>query len=132
MMNVYEFLQKLGLFYPSNESDNVFKERINEYANSILIKIRQTKHQYNYDKVFNHILQTYKFKTFPSLPDILEALSYGIMIEENYSGQEGKTITLNVHGHDVEFTIVPNHWEGVKTISEVRQDIAKMRRKEVV
>ena len=122
-MNVYEFLNKLGLFYPSNESDNVFKERINEYANNILIKIRQTKHQYNYDKVFNHILQTYKFKTFPSLPDILDALPHGIMINENLSGCEGQTITRLINGRNIEFTIVPNSWENVKTVSELDKAI---------
>lgn len=125
MMNVYEFLQKLGIFYPSNESDNAFKERINEYANNILIKIRQTKNQYNYDKVFNHILQTYKFKTFPSLPDILEALPYGVVIIENYSGQEGEVIKQKFGNFEYVFTVVPNHWENVKTISEVRQDIMR-------
>lgn len=131
MITVYQFLEKLNYFYPSNEREEVFKERTQEYANSIIVKAHNTKQKYDYDKVFSYILQTYKYKTFPSLPDILAALPYGVIIEESYSGHEGEVIKRVINGHEYEFTVVPNHWQGVKTISELDREIEERTKREI-
>lgn len=131
MITVYQFLEKLNYFYPSNEREEVFKERTQEYANSIIFKAHNTKQKYDYDKVFSYILQTYKYKTFPSLPDILAALPYGVIIEESYSGREGEVIKRVINGHEYEFTIVPNHWQGIKTISELDREIEERTKREI-
>lgn len=131
MITVYQFLEKLNSFYPSNEKEELFQERANEYANNILLRAQNRKEKYDYDKVFSHILQTYKYKTFPSLPDILDALPYGIVIQESYSGREGETIKRTCRGYEYEFTVVPNHWEKVKTISELDADIEEREKREI-
>lgn len=131
MITIYQFLEKLNTFYPSNEKDEIFKERQNEYANNIIHRAHNKREKYDYDKVFSHILQTYKYKTFPSLPDILEALPFGVVVEESYSGKEGEVIKRTLNGYEYEFTIVPNHWENVKTISQLDEDIEERTKKEI-
>lgn len=130
MITVYQFLEKLNKFYPSNEPEELITERVNEYANIILEKAHINHCKYDYDKIFKHIMQTYKYKTYPSLPDILDALPFGHEIEESYSGREGEVIKRVVNGYEYEFTVVPNHWDKVKTISELDEDIAE-RTKEI-
>lgn len=125
MLSVYDFLFKLNKFYPTNEKDEIFEERVNEYANAILARCKEKDVKYNYDKVFSHILQTYKYKTFPSLPEIIENLEFGTMVQESYSGHEGETVKRVLNGYEYEFTVVPNHWKGVKTIDKLDEDIKK-------
>lgn len=123
MLTVYEFLKKLKKFYPINESDDIFAERMGEYANAIFARSQEKKIKYNYDKVFSHILQNYKYKTFPSLPEIIDNLEFGIIVEESYSGREGETIKRMLNGYEYEFTVVPNHWQNVRTIEQIDEDI---------
>lgn len=127
-MNAFEFLIKLNSFFPSNESEELFKERMNEYVNSIVHKSQTSKCQYDYDKVFTYILETYKYKAFPSLPDILDALPKG-KIYNNCTSTE--TIKRVINGIEYEFTIVPNHWENVKTIGEIDAEIRGRKKKEI-
>ncbi len=124
-MNAFEFLNKLNAFYPSNESDSVFKERVSEYVDSIVRKGQQNRCKYDYEKVFTYILENYKYKTFPSLPDILNALPKGRIVELKFSGREGDEIMRKYRGYDYEFTVVPNHWEKVKTIKELNEEIER-------
>ena len=123
MITVYDFINKLNKFYPSNEKEEIFAERANEYANNIILRSHNKREKYDYDKVFNHILQTYKYKTFPSLPEIIDNLEFGIIVEESYSGREGETIKRVLNGYEYEFTIAPNHWQNVRTIEQIDEDI---------
>ena len=127
-MNTVEFLQKLNTYYPSKEDNVTFNDRIKEYSNSICKYIYEHKQKFDIDKVFSKILETYRYKTFPSLPEIFDAMPYGAIlptIEESLSGREGQTITRTLHGHVYEFTVVPNSWDGIMTISELDRDIAR-------
>lgn len=130
MLSVYDFLFKLNKFYPTNEKDEIFEERVNEYANTIIARCQEKKERYNYDKVFSHIMQTYKYKQFPSLPEIIDNLQFGLIVEESYSGHEGEVIKRVINGHEYEFTVVPNHWKGVKTIEQLDKEIEQRRKEE--
>lgn len=131
MTSVYDFLNKLNRFFPSNEKEETLKERVNEYSNSILLKAQNNHCQYDYDKVFSYLIQNYKYKTFPSLPDILDALPYGVVKRESYSGREGDVIKKTINGIEYEFTVVPNHWTNVKTISELDEEIERRKQREI-
>lgn len=125
-MNAFEFLNKLNTFYPSNESDAVFAQRVNEYADSIVHKSQINKCQYDFERVFTYILENYKYKGFPSLPDILNALPKGKIYKSCTSDQ---IIKRFINGMEYEFTVVPNHWDNVKTISELSNDIKGRKQK---
>ena len=45
------------------------------------------------------------------------------MIQERYSGREGEVIKRTLNGIEYEFTVVPNHWDKVKTIEQLDKDI---------
>lgn len=130
-MNVIEFLNKLNTFFPSDETNEVFDERLNEYAKSIVNKAQIHGCQYDYNKAFSYLLENYKYKTFPSLRDILETLSKSAFKKADYSGREGEVIKRVINGMEYEFTIIPNHWEKVKTISEVNAEIRRRTNKEI-
>lgn len=129
-MTVYEFLKKLNRFYPTKEKEEIFTERVNEYADIILARSRERGEKYDYDKVFKHIFQTKEYSTYPSLPEILKALEYGIIVQESFSGHEGEVIKRVINGHEYEFTVVPNHWKGVKTIEQLDKEIEQRRKEE--
>lgn len=125
-MSVYDFLGKINDFFPSGDKKEIVTQKINEYAGCILDYVNKQKKQYDYDKIFKQLLISYKYKTFPTLSDILEVMPYGAIIVRpnvSYSGDEGKTIKRVINGHEYEFTIVPNMWDNVMTISELDRDI---------
>lgn len=124
-MKIFDFLRELELFYPMNESDEKVEKRISSYAEIILRETLKTGETYDYEKIIRHIQRNYRYKTFPSLPDILDYLPVGIVIEEHYSGRDGEVIKRVVNGYEYEFTIVPNHWTGVKTVEQLDKDILR-------
>lgn len=129
-MNVYDFLQKLNVFYPTNESDKVFKERVEEYAKSIIAKLTTKKCRCDYEKVFMYILENYKYKTFPQLPDILDALPQGYrLIPTEQSADSGALIRIVMtNGNRYDYVIA--NFDGVNTLESIKRkfstDIAKI------
>lgn len=130
-MTVYEFLNKLNNYFPSQDKDEIFKEKLNDYSNCIIDYVRKQGKKYDYDKIFKQLLFTYKYKTFPSLPDIIEAMAFGVIIPTvQETGKEGEVIKRVINGIEYEFTIVSNSWDNVMTISELDADIARRTKKE--
>lgn len=124
-MKIFDFLRELELFYPMSESEEKVEKRISAYAEIIQREALKTKETYDYQKIIRHLQRTYRYKSFPSLPDILDAMPVGIVIQERYSGREGEVMTRQVNGITYEFTVVPNHWEKVKTIEQLDKDILR-------
>lgn len=106
MITVYEFLDKLNKFYPSNDKDEVFKERVNEYSKEIL-NIAQSKDvEYDYEKIFSHILKNYRYRTFPTLADIINVLDIGIIEKNKECIDAGKVIVVTLpNGFKYDFVI---------------------------
>ena len=121
-MKIFDFLRELELFYPMNESDEKVEKRISAYAEIIQGETIKTGKKYDYKKIIRTIQRHYRYKTFPSLPDILEYLPSGVVIEQSYSGREGEVIKRKLWGIEYEFTVVPNHYDA-KTIEELDKDI---------
>lgn len=124
-MKIFDFLRDLEVFYPMNESEEKVEKRISAYAEIIQGEVLKTGKKYDFKKVLASIIRNYRYKTFPSLPDILDSLPVGIVIDEQYSGREGEVITRVINGFPYEFTIVPNHWERVKSISQLDEEILR-------
>jgi hypothetical protein len=61
----------------------------------------------------------------PTTSKIFEYLYAGRVINESYSGREGEVIKRTLNGIEYEFTVVPNHWEKVKTIEQLDNDILR-------
>lgn len=129
-MEVTQFLEELALLYPPDQKDPFkVKALLSIYAENILREIHRTSKKYDFLKLSRHIQRNYKYQKFPSIPVLLEYLPYGEIIQESYSGEEGKVIKRVFRGVEYEFTIVPNHWD-VKTISQIDREIARRAAKE--
>jgi predicted RNA-binding protein len=124
-MKIFDFLRELEVFYPMGASDEKVEKCISSYAEIIQRETLKTGEKYDYEKVIRHLQRNYRYKSFPSLPDILDALPFGIVIEERYSGREGEVIKRIINGIEYEFTIVPSHWTGVKTISQLDAELQR-------
>ena len=130
-MDVTQFLEELALLYPPEQKDPFkVKSILSLYAEHILREIQRTGKKYDYLKLSRYIQRNYKYQKFPSIPVLLEYLPYGEIIQESYSGDEGKIIKRIINGHEYEFTIVPNHWGNVKTISQMDREITQRPAKE--
>lgn len=136
-MNVREFLGELQFFFPLERKKEDIPKILEGYADDILFEINKDKWKgYNCD--FNLLLKAvrakYTFNTFPNVAKILEIIPDAMVIKpkkESYSGKEGEVIKRTLNGIEYEFTIVPNHWEKVKTISELDEDIENRTKKEI-
>ena len=136
-MNVREFLAELQLFFPLERKKEDIPRILEGYADDILFEINKDKWKgYNCD--FGLLLKSvrgkYTFNTFPSIARILESIPDAMVIKprkESYSGKEGEVIKRIINGMEYEFTIVPNHWEKVKTISELDREIEQRTKKEI-
>ena len=124
-MKIFDFLRELELFYPMGVSDAKAEKLISSYAEIIQRETLKTGETYDYEKIIRHLQRTYRYKSFPNLPDILDALPVGVVVEERYSGREGELIKRTLNGIEYEFTVVPNHWEKVKTIEQLDNDILR-------
>ena len=120
-LNAHSFVCELGAFFAVAGSEKDKAERFDRYATLIAEEVSKLKCNYNYDK----LLKFYELtkEKFPPVADIISNLPIGI--EKSYSGREGETIKRVVNGHEYEFTVVPNHWTGIHTISELDRDIAR-------
>ena len=120
-MDLREFLRQLALFFPLRGTEEQKRAKIESYVELLSGDIHSKYDNFN----FEALLRVLKLscESFPSLKDIREKLPYGRVIKESYSGREGEVIKRIVNGIEYEFTIVPNHWEKVKTIEQLDKDI---------
>lgn len=129
-MNAHKFISELGIFYAVGGNERDKAERFDKYATLIAEEVnKQYKGQYNYEKLLKYIQINYE--KFPSVKTILEVLPIGKEITASYSGREGEVIKRVINGIEYEFTIVPNTWDNVMTISELDRDIEQRNKKEV-
>jgi hypothetical protein len=106
MTTIYEFLDKLNKFFPSNDKEDVFQERVNEYSKEILGIANGKNVEYDYDKIFSHILKNYRYKTFPTLADIINVLDEGIIQKTQECIDAGKVIVVTLpNGYKYDFVI---------------------------
>lgn len=130
-MEVTQFLEEMVLLYPPEQKDPFkIKSILSIYAEHLLREIQRTGKRYDFLKLSRYIQRNYKYQKFPTIPSLLEFLPYGEIYNESFSGNEGKVIKRKYRGVVYEFTIVPNHWEGVKTIEQLDREIALKTAKE--
>lgn len=122
-MNAHSFMSELGNFYAVGGSEKDKAERFDKYATLIAEKVATYKGLFNYERLLRYI--EINFEKFPSLKMILDNLQIGRELQTCLSGNEGETIKRVINGHEYEFTVVPNHWDGVMTVSELDRDIAR-------
>lgn len=125
-MDILNFLNELALLYPMEQKEpEKVKSILDIYTAHIMQEISNTGKKYDFHKIARYIQRNYKYKNFPSIPTLLQYLPVGVVIDESYSGDEGKSFNRRCRGYDYAFVIVPNHWEKVKTLKELEKSIKK-------
>ena len=128
-MNIREFLSELQLFFPLERRKEDIPKIFEGYVDDILYELSKDKYK-GYDCDFEILLKTvrskYTFKEFPSIAKIIDFIPEALVTkprQTSYSGREGEVIQREINGHIYEFTIVPNHWQNVKTIDQLDEEI---------
>lgn len=136
-MNVREFLAKLQFFFPLDRKKEDIPIILEEYANDLLFEINKHKWK-GYDCDFEILLKAvrseHKWKELPNVSNIIKLIPEAMVRSKtvkSYSGREGEVVKRTINGQEYEFTIVPNHWDKVKTISELDIEIAERTKKEI-
>ena len=120
-MDLREFLRQLALFFPLRGTEEQKRAKIESYVELLSGEIHSKYDNFNYEALLKILKMSYD--TFPALKDIRKHLDYGKVIKESFSGREGEVIKRTLNGVEYEFTIVPNHWDKVKTIEQLDKDI---------
>lgn len=122
-MDLREFLRQLALFFPLHGNEEQKRAKIESYVDLLGGEIHSRYKDYNYEALLKILKMSYD--SFPALKDIRKHLDYGKIVRESYSGREGEVIKRTLNGIEYEFTVVPNHWEKVKTIEQLDNDILR-------
>jgi hypothetical protein len=122
-MDLREFLRQLALFFPMGGNEEHKRAKIESYVELIGNEIHSKYDNFNYEALLKILKLSYD--KFPTIKEVMSKLPYGKVIKESYSGREGEVIKRTINGIEYEFTIVPNHWEKVKTIEQLDNDILR-------
>lgn len=120
-MDLREFLKQLALFFPLRGTEEQKRAKIESYVELLSGEIHSKYDNFNFEALLKVLKLSYD--SFPTIKDIRKHLDYGKVIKESYSGREGEVIKRTLNGIEYEFTIVPNHWTGIKTIEQLDKDI---------
>lgn len=120
-MNLFEFLRKLEAFYPLNESQEKVDNRLSSYVDILEGEIVKRGKRYDYSKVLKHIQMNYRYKQFPSLPDILDFLNTGEIRESLSCKDEGGLVVIRAENHIYGFEIAPFG----RTLEDIKTDASK-------
>ena len=121
-MTIFEFLQELECFFPLNEAEEMVKKRISFYADILKSEMAKTGKSYDYRKITQWFLKNYKYKTFPSLANIIDALPNGEVQPYKECKDEGSLLVVTLaSGYTYEFTV-----SGIgKSINDLKSDIKR-------
>lgn len=133
-MNIREFLTEMLFYFPLKRSKEDFEKLFELYVGDILSALSEyPDYNCDYEKLLKFIRCNRVYTTFPPVAEIIKDIPKALIpkpVPVSYSGHEGEVIKRIINGIEYKFTIVPNHWEKVKTISQLDSEIKNRREKE--
>ena len=135
-MNIRTFLKELLFYFPMTRKleDEELDKLFDAYASDILYEINKWDgYNCDFQILLREIRSNYPYDKYPSIANIVNYLPKAKVIAPrtvSYSGKEGEIIKRKINGIEYEFTIVPNHWNKVKTIHQLDQEIVRRKIKE--
>lgn len=126
-MNVREFLNEMLFYFPLKRNKDDFEKLFEIYVDDILFTVNQYKEFVcDYEMLLQIIRCNRAYTNFPPIAEIIKDLPKALKpkpITPEYSGREGEVIKRVLNGYEYEFTIVPNHWDKIKTISGLDKEL---------
>lgn len=80
-MKIWEFLEELDFFFPSNMKDENKKRLFSSYVENLEGIAIANKCEYDWKKVLQQIQCTYTYSKFPPLADIIKVLPECIIVK---------------------------------------------------
>lgn len=118
-MNLFEFLRELEAFYPLNEAQEKVNKRLSSYVDILEGEIIKRGKKYNYEKVLKYIQMNYRYKQFPSLPNIMDFLNIGETRDVVNVKDEGCLVVMKIpQGRVYSFEIA----SFCKSIDEIKRE----------
>lgn len=93
-MNVYQFLEQLNCFFPSNESSEMFSLRVKKYAELLAQMEKEAGKQFDYEKMLDLTIRNYPYRSFPNFTEITKNLVYFPQNKQNRMPNGSTKITL--------------------------------------
>lgn len=123
-MKLQEMLEELLRFYPINnrKEDDIAQDLVT-YRELILEQVHKSNEEYDWTKCLKYIQTHRVYKTFPSIPDILEALPHSF-VDKKYqpSPNEGALLVVTLpNGYQYKFTVSGRG----KTFKQIENDIKR-------
>ncbi len=116
-MDVETFLNRLFVLFPPETS---YDETLEFYMDAL-----ESSKEYDYRRLLRIVAREYIYKTLPATSWLLEKRRSCISYKTPPgSGQEGQIIKRTINGYEYEFIIVPSHWDRVKTIAQLKEELA--------
>ncbi|MCM1003608.1 MAG: hypothetical protein NC408_04630 [Candidatus Gastranaerophilales bacterium] len=105
-MRIFDFLKQLDEFFPLSENEDKKNNRFSMYADIIEGEIQKTGKEYDFKKIIQYLVRNYKYKTFPPMPEILDALPFGEIYRYSKCANEGSLLVVTLPtGYQYEFTV---------------------------
>nr|DAH54524.1 MAG TPA: hypothetical protein [Caudoviricetes sp.] len=76
-MRLIDFLQQLEAMFPLKESDEKKQRVFSLYVDVLEGEVVKSNKEYDFQKILHHLIRTHKYKSFPSVADIIEAMPIG-------------------------------------------------------
>ena len=105
-MDVNEFLVKCSDMYPFNTKDSAkLLSLLDEYKSSIEGKVQTSKLTYDFDRLFERIKKTYKYKTMPTVEFILTSMDSAVKIADYSTANLGELFVLAYGKRQPDYTM---------------------------
>lgn len=105
-MRIMDFLQQLETMFPLKEADEKKQRVFSLYVDVIEGEVVKNGKEYDFQKILHHLIRTHKYKTFPSVADIIEAMPIGEVTQYEQCKDEGALLVVTLpSGYQYRFTV---------------------------
>lgn len=105
-MRLMDFLQQLEAMFPLKESDEKKQRVFSLYVDVLEGEVVKSNKEYDFQKILHHLIRTHKYKSFPSVADIIEAMPMGEVTQYQQCKDDDALLVVTLpSGYQYRFTV---------------------------
>lgn len=105
-MRLMDFLQQLEAMFPLKESDERKQRVFSLYVDILEGEVIKSNKEYDFQKILHHLIRTHKYKSFPSVADIIEAMPIGEVTQYQQCKNDDALLVVTLpSGYQYRFTV---------------------------